>query len=204
MSRKQIKCLRLNGEAVRSILDDDKTQLRFALEKQDILGGTMTEAGFLAGIPEHPEYGGEVIKPPYNVGDILAVKETWVHFLRVDSAESVYFYRADGIPKVTIYDDNEIPIKDQTIQWEPSTRMPLEAARIYLRVTNIRAERLQDITLEDIGREGIWTSGTLFPREEFAMRYDRSLSKKKREMHSWNKNPFVWVVTFERCEKPEV
>lgn len=204
MSREQIKYVRLNGEAVRSILDNEKTQLRFAMNEQNILGGTMTEAGFLVGTSDHSDCGGEVIKPPYDVGDILAVKETWVRFLEMDTAKSVYFYRADGIPNKTIYDNNEIPLEDQTIRWEPSTRMPLAAARIYLRVINVRVERLQDITLEDIEREGIWTSGTLFPREDFAEWYNRSLPKKKREMYSWDKNPFVWVVTFERCEKPEV
>lgn len=184
MSREQIKFLRLNGEAVRSILDGDKTQLRFALKKQGFIGGAMTEAGLILGISERPDCGGEVIKPPYSVGTILAVRETWAR----DPLGTGYIY------------PTEIGRAGQ--KWEPSVRMPKAAARIYLRVTNIRIERLQDITLEDIGHEGIWTNGTLLPREDFAEWYDRSLSKKKREIYSWSKNPLVWVVTFERIEKP--
>lgn len=186
MPLEQVKYLRLNGEAVKSILNGDKTQLRFALKKQDILGGTMTDAGFLAGIAEHPDCGGEVIKPPYSVGSIIAVRETWAR----DPFSDGYIYPTE--------------ISGANQRWEPSVRMPKEAARIFLRITNIRAERLQDITLEDIEREGIWLNGTLLPREHFADRYNRSLSKKKREMYSWDKNPWVWVVTFKRCNKPEV
>lgn len=186
MSQKKIKYLRLNGEAVRSILDGEKTQLRFALKNQDIIGGTMTESGFLTGIPEYPDYGGKVIKPQYGAGSIVAVRETWAR----DPFGNGYIYPSE--------------IDGASQKWEPSTRMPNEAVRIYLLVTNVHVERLQDITLEDIEREGIWTSGTLFPREDFARRYNRSLSKEKREMYSWDKNPFVWVVAFERCEKPEV
>ena len=178
-----MKYVRLNGEAVRSTMNGEKTQLRFAVKNSADFDGMLTEA---VGEDGCLLLGGEVIKPPFDVGSIIAVRETWARNPFGDG----YIYPTE--------------ICGAGQKWEPSTRMPKEAARIYLRVTNVRVERLQDITLEDIEREGIWPSGTFFPREDFAERYDRSLSKKKREMYSWNKNPLVWVVTFETCEKPEV
>lgn len=191
MCRKEVKAIegmksiRLNGDAVRLVIEGEKTQVRIALKKQDILGGTMTAAGLLAGMPEHPDYGGEVVKPPYKRGEVVWVKETWAR-----SPDGIGFLYASNLTA-------------RGQKWQPSGRMPAEAARIFIKMISVRVERLQDISAEDIEAEGVWSSGTLFPRDEFAELYDRSLSRKKRVTCSWSKNPWVWVYSFEICERPQ-
>lgn len=184
MIDKEVKYIRLNGEAVSGILEGRKTQMRFALKKQDILGGTMTAAGLLAEVPESLNIEGEVIKPPYEIGDVIGVKETWAEL------DGEYVYKVD----------DAMPAGWHLIAWKSSVHMPKEAVRLYLKVANIRFEKLHDISMLDIAHEGVWLSGTLFPEVTFAEMWDGALSETKREKYGWSKNPFVWVVTFERME----
>lgn len=82
---------------------------------------------------------------PYKVGDILYVRETW-------SKDSYrYMYRANYSQNEKFYQDG----KEVKIKWKPSIHMPKEAARIFLKVKDIRVERLQDITEEQALREGV-------------------------------------------------
>lgn len=74
----------------------------------------------------------------YQKGDILYVRETW------KPAKNGYFYKADW---------EKESIADIT-KWRPSIHMPKEAARIFLKVTDVRVERLQDITEEQAVKEG--------------------------------------------------
>lgn len=83
--------------------------------------------------------------------------------------------------------------------WYPSIHMPKEAARIFLRVTNVRVERLQGISHGDLSKEGISADDNLM-RKQFREIWD-STTKDRR--HKWNANPFVWVIEFERIEKEE-
>ena len=99
--------------------------------------------------------------------------------------------------------------------------MPKEAARIWLRVTDVRVERLQDITPKDAKNEGV---GDLFyddigysdkdygtevdpeygvAKEQFAWLWDSTIKKAALDCYGWDANPWVWVIEFERCEKPE-
>ena len=71
---------------------------------------------------------------------------------------------------------------------------PREAARIFLRVTDVRVERLQDMQPYDIAFEG-------FRRQrDFKAFWDNTLKPKDRALYGWDANPWVWVVEFERCE----
>jgi hypothetical protein len=79
--------------------------------------------------------------------------------------------------------------------------MPKEAARIWLRVTDVRVERLQDMTDDDAEAEGCfdYTSTALgFPDV-----WDSTIKKSDLDRYSWQANPWVWVIEFERCEKPK-
>ena len=76
---------------------------------------------------------------PICTGDILYVRETW------KEAPNGYYYYED-------WQRNDIA---DITKWKPSIHMPKEAARIWLKVMNVRVERLQDITSEQIGREGV-------------------------------------------------
>jgi hypothetical protein len=122
-------------------------------------------------------------KPKYKPGDILWVRETWS---RDESGEYVY-----RINYGTTEDDSFPP---SMFKWKPSIHMPREAARIFLRVTNVRVERLQDITDADILAEGFKC------REDFIVFWD--ILNEKRG-HGWNKNDWVYAYTFEKISREE-
>jgi hypothetical protein len=151
---------------------------------------------------------------PICPGDILYVRETWEHFeccccegdehgncyqepqqSTLNKSCGCYMYRATD----EIYGD---------ARWHPSIHMPKEAARIWLKVTDVRVERLQDITSEQIGREGVEVE---YPhvlngeekRYAFSTLWNSTIKKSDLGQHGWDANPWVWVIEFERCEKPE-
>ena len=130
----------------------------------------------------------------YKPGDIIYVRETWCS----GYGGEAYFYLADKNTKreqkqLIDYDDRK---------WRPSIHMPKEAARIWLKVTDVRVERLQDISLEDCVREGIEASRTgIFAR--FSILWDSTIKKQFIAKYGWDANPWVWVIEFERCDKPE-
>lgn len=129
--------------------------------------------------------------PPYHQGDILYVRETWSHPI-VPSDKNRYVYRADEVA--------EDGFKNEAHIWHPSIHMPKEAARIWLKVTDVRVERLQDMTDDDAEAEGCfdYTSTALgFPDV-----WDSTIKKSNLDRYSWQANPWVWVIEFERCEKP--
>lgn len=137
--------------------------------------------------------------PPYQLGDILYVRETWCG-LPVNEAghfrgHPIYYYRADG----------DLRPEGWGGAWHPSIHMPKEAARIWLRVTNVRVERLQDIGYMDCIHEG--TPYKQIERDiikGFLNLWDSTIKKSDLDRYGWYANPFVWVIEFERCEKPEV
>lgn len=227
------KAILFNGDMVTATLEGSKSETRRPMKNQNILGGTMTAAGLLAGIPEHPEVGGEVIKPPYDIGDILWVRETWQEVYETEFNHDAPGYcvnikslipNFDDIPKIEagISSDSKcaamVPrmkyyvFKSSNIQyassthgllWKPNIHMPKQAARLFLKVNDISIQRVQDITSEEIAREGVWIPGCLLPTDEFAKLWDSTISEKKRDRLGWNANPWVWVVKFEKCEMPK-
>lgn len=153
---------------------------------------------------------------PICPGDILYVRETWCA-LPVNEAghmrgHCVYYYRADG----------ELRPEGWRGTWHPSIHMPKEASRIWLKVTDVRVERLQSITVEGAIREGAegekchHTNAGAFgctdcmntgwiepPQVEFMQIWNSTIKKSDIDRYGWNANPWVWVIEFERCEKPE-
>ena len=187
-----IKPILFNTEMVRAILDGRKTCTRRLVR-------------FLPG--ENPQWTGYIrdglmlyngrnepciMKAPYQPGDILYARETW------KKAPNGYYYYEDW---------QKDDIADVT-KWKPSIHMPKEAARIWLKVTNVRVERLQEITSEQIGREGVEVE---YPhalngeekRYAFSTLWNSTIKKSDIDRYGWNANPWVWVIKFERCEKPE-
>lgn len=97
--------------------------------------------------------------------------------------------------------------------------MPKEAARIWLKVMNVRVERLQEITDEQAKREGIqydecptgftWKQETdmhnCYTTQIGAMQalWNSTIKKSDLDRYGWDASPWVWVIEFERCEKPE-
>ena len=132
---------------------------------------------------------------PICPGDLLYVRETWCKGYLMNAKER-YYYKAD---------DN-----DFLCTWHPSTNMPKQAARIWLRVMDVRVERLQEITAESALTEGadkyIHANGTLNEDQtitSFIGIWNSTIKKSDLDRYGWDANPYVWVIEFERCEKPK-
>lgn len=130
---------------------------------------------------------------PICPGDLLYVRETWCKGYLMNAKER-YYYKAD---------DN-----DFLCTWHPSTNMPKQAARIWLRVMDVRVERLQEITAESALTEGadkyIHANGTLNEDQtitSFIGIWNSTIKKSDIDRYGWDANPYVWVIEFERCEK---
>ena len=180
-----------NMEMVRSILDGRKSCTRRIIKPQP--------QGYFE-VSEEPLYIYDTdgkqgkITPPYQPGDILYVRETW------KQAPNGYYYYEDW---------QRSDIADIT-KWKPSIHMPKEAARIWLKVTDVRAERLQEITAESALLEGtdkyIHLNGK-FDKNAiltlFMGIWNSTIKKSDFDRYGWDTNPYVWVIEFERFEKPK-
>jgi len=152
-----------------------------------------------------------LIKAPYQIGDILWVRETWQHAYDLDENDQEiegtgrYLYAAtDTSPFGSwVRDDGS---HTETMPWCPSVHMPREAARLFLRVTGVKVERLQDINHDDCLCEGLAECGGHSKEEDcdcIIMSYAKiwnALNAKRG--HGWDKNPWVFAHTIERTEKP--
>lgn len=161
----------------------------------------------------------ERVKAPFMPGDILYVRETWFEGYVLDFNENVIgedivLYRADDLSKY----DNELDTEE--IRWKPSIHMPRRLARIFLEVTEVHVERLQDITEDEAIKEGIraytkdgevfkyasnesqykWSEMPRNPIEPFKKLWDSCYNWPK----CWEYNPWVWVITFKKINKDEV
>lgn len=226
---KLIKPILFNTEMVQAILDDRKTVTRRLIKRSQCVLLDKKEPTAERGkcyIPfdsmTDAEYISSTFKPPYQKGDILYVRETWA-FMKCINCDGDYRRPENDPPcydtQAVEYDDGD-SISDgcfiyragcrtpERITWRPSIHMPKEAARIWLRVTDVRVERLQDITHIDIIMEGVKPeylnahSGEK-TRNDFSRLWDSTINKSKLNLYGWKANPWVWVIEFERCEKPE-
>ena len=215
-----VKPILFNTEMVRAILDGRKSCTRRLVK-------------FLSG--ENPKWTGYIKDgsmlyngrnepcirtQPYQPGDILYVRETWCA-LPVNEAghmrgHSVYYYKADRDLRPEGWRGN----------WHPSIHMPKEAARIWLEVTNVRVERLQEMKPVNVIKEGAYpdcwdclntygesgsqccygTEEQCSQCDEMMMEWEKlwtsTIKKSDLDRYGWNANPWVWVIVFERCEKP--
>lgn len=147
------------------------------------------------------------IKAPYCPGDILYVRETWKQATCCPAGggyalTDLFLYKADE----PINTDGMLVEE----KWHPSIHMPREAARIFLRVTGVRVERLQDIREDQAIKEGAEreyidadVSVSLSAKNVFADIWDNTLNSKDRALYGWEANPYVWCVSFEKISKEE-
>lgn len=188
-----------NGDMVRAILDGRKTVTRRLIKPQP--------QGYFE-VNAEPLYIYDTdfqqgrICPPYQPEDILYVRETWCDDRQFthDDTPGIYFYKASESD-------------DFTSKWHPSIHMPKEAARIWLKVKDIRVERLQEITEEQAKAEGaIDNRGFIHSpdneydqihtaKEHFGEIWNSTIKKSDLDSYGWDANPWVWVIEFERCEK---
>ena len=149
---------------------------------------------------------------PICLGDILYVRESVfqgvAHCLDVSGeTECVltndFEYYADGLHKKDHWKDKHENI---WMHRRPSIHMPKEAARIWLKVTDVRVERLQEMWASEASKEGIYFSKPTTADEmliAFAKLWNSTIKKSDLDQYGWDANPWVWVIEFERCEKPE-
>lgn len=218
-----IKPILFNTEMVRAIMDGRKTCTRRMVkpqpdEKHTYQLGIVTDSTekkevgcFGFGINE---YGGSIkyANPQYQPGDILYVRETWERF-ECRNCEGDERGNCSKEPKKSVLDKtcgcymyratDEI---SGDAKWHPSIHMPKEAARIWLKVTNVRVERLQEISGEDLIREGIDLFQSNYVRvafDEFENIWNSTIKKSDLDRYGWDVDPWIWVIEFERCEKPK-
>lgn len=177
---------------VRAILEGRKTMTRRVVKFKPIgyLGWVRNVFTHLFKLADAPL---KEMKCPYGVpGDRLWVRETFL-----DDGETKdrpqWIYRAD----------NENYPRHEGQNWKPSIFMPRAASRILLEVTDVRVERLQDITEEDARAEGVepdvdagYWKGYIFPGVyDSAKKSFASLWQSINGLGSWDQNPWVWVVS---------
>ena len=139
--------------------------------------------------------------PPYKKGDILYVRETYCpnYFDFVAQSGNKHGYKAD-------YDSAILSSDIPEPKWIPSIHMPKEAARIWLRVTDVGAERLRDMDKMDAVKEGINTRccvNLAHALTKFKKLWDSTIRRSDTGLYGWKSNPWVWVIESERCEKQD-
>ena len=223
-----MKPIIFSTEMVKAILDGRKTQTRRVIKPQPLSGlhnGKYRYDGIQDGVHalELLDDGGNptekyyaCVKPPYVPGDVLWVRETWCYLYDLDGNDQIiegtgkYYYAADKeLPPYSFYLRDDGTHRDFPI-WKPSIHMSKAAARIFLKVTDVSVERLQEISSRDCFREGIKVTvhnalppviGNKFTLAhfDFAELWDSINAK---HHYSWKNNPWVWSIKFERTEKP--
>lgn len=240
----EIKPILFNTEMVRAILEGRKSCTRRIVKgfiPNDAVWGytVFTPKGYIScrGIFGNA-YGETFFRLPYQPGDILYVRETfawcpcWDCGMHPEQGACTdpnriyhsgkkeygcYIYRASC-------EDNEYPSADT---WHPSIHMPKETARIWLKVTDVRVERLQDMKPVDVIKEGAYpdcwdclntygesgsqccyrTEEQCSQCDEVMMEWEKlwnsTINKSDLDRYGWHASPWVWVIEFERCEKPE-
>lgn len=236
-----IKPILFNTEMVRAILDGRKSCTRRIIKPQPQSGLCYTYAGSHKGCIgkwTYPNRGaheflGEEYKlpenikdeelskrwnPPYHTDDILYVRETWSEGYE----EGTYIYRAsDKLADLPTFKESSKLI------YHPSIHMPKEAARIWLKITDVRIERLQEMKPVDVIKEGAYpdcwdclntygesgsqccygTEEQCSQCDEVMMEWEKlwnsTIKKSDLDRYGWDANPYVWIIEFERCEKPE-
>lgn len=221
-----IKPILFNTEMVRAILDGRKTCTRRLVKPQPDEKHTFP-LGFVTDSTEKKEvgcfgfgineYGGSIqyAKPQYQPGDTLYVRETWMDYA------GLTMYKAD----CDIYRLDSLNFAG--FGWHPSIHMPKEAARIWLKVTDAKVERLQEMKPVDAIKEGAYpecwdclntygesgsqccygTEEQCSQCDEVMMEWEKlwnsTIKKSDLDRYGWDALPWVWVIEFERCEKPE-
>lgn len=186
-----MKPILFNTEMVRAILEGRKTVTRRVCK-------------FPADSAVTPMDFGCAKKPPYEVNDVLYVRETWRELIRPLGAPKEFDYKAARDARAV-----------GLFKWKPSIHMPKEAARLFLRVTDVTVERLQDMTLEDFLNEGIaidedetlrelniFDEANSLAKSKFINLWNSTLDKKS-YANCWSANPYVWVIEFERITKEQ-
>jgi len=225
-----MKPILFNTEMVKAILDGRKTTTRRLVKPQPLF--IELSGRWVWSIPKSKVHKGcctevcsasrewwNYLMPDqslYQVGDILYVRETWL------KADDGFHYKAD----IKVPSESEDLRNAYGYKWHPSLHMTKEAARIFLRVKEIRTERLQCLNNEDAIKEGLklpchrehddcsaythcltgYKDGKGSCIQKFINLWDSTIPKENHTdmyTYGWNNNPWIWVIEFERIGKEE-
>ena len=193
------KPILFNTEMVKAILDGRKTQTRRIAKLENIDCPYCEDYLVPYGWANDMEIGYQCInedcmhttsinqKPKYKASDILYVRETWNY----DEQNNKPYYKAD----FDLGSANALGMI-----WKPSIHMPKKYARIFLKVTNVRVERLQDITRKDVLSEGI-REHAVNQFHPHTCLFETLWNSTTKKGYKWEDNPYVFVYEFERIEK---
>ncbi len=200
------KPILFNTEMVQAILEGRKTVTRRVIklpkhveEQENGLYTLYAEGG--AYIDAKFETVKDYINPPYKIGDILYVRETWgIQSMKNYGKRVKFLFKAETnkeLKEVALSESRYDDMLKYSFKngWQPSLFMPKEAARVFLEVTDVRVERVQGITYEESLKEGLktrydgWTLG-------FKNLWDSTLKKEQLGLYGWDANPWVWVIEF--------
>ena len=186
-----MKPILFNTQMVQAILDGHKTVTRRLINPQPT-GKVKHFTGYKTDFWGEDKVDSrgvhvEILKPPYQLGDVLYVREKWAK----DPFGPGYIYPTE--------------IHDAGQPWKPSIHMPKEAARLFLKVESIEAQRLQDFLCcrNEIIKEGIPFDDYKAATKRFMTLWDSTVNPADKRNFSFVANPWVWAIGFERCEKPE-
>ena len=242
-----IKPILFNTDMVRAILDGRK-----GCTRRIVKGFIPNDAkwGYTAFTPKGciscrgtfaDGYGEKFFKLPCEPGDILYVRETWQCWRahRYEATADIRFRAGGDDVRLQFANGNTDSIDrldyDTFVhkwfchngEWKPSLFMPKEAARIWLKVTDVRVERLQEMKPVDVIKEGAYpdcwdclntygesgsqccygTEEQCSQCDEMMMEWEKlwtsTIKKSDLDWYGWSANPWVWVIEFERCEKPK-
>ncbi|MCS1814490.1 hypothetical protein MWK86_23985 [Escherichia coli] len=180
-----------NDEMVRAILGGNKTQSRRIVEEK--FYGRAVAAELLA---KHCPYG--------QPGDRIWVRETYrVHGKATDVATLVY--RA-SVRNSWTEQTHRVPVevcnKPVSEKWTPSIHMPRWASRILLEITDVRVERLHDMSEADAKAEGATPATYKITPPEAVYRVGfGDIWRSIYGQDNWLSNPLVWVIEFKRIQE---
>lgn len=204
-----------SGPMVRAILDGRKTQTRRAVKLRNVNGAIHSAQWRFShlGWDFHHDraqgiYTNTITGCPYGVpGDRLWVRETWASVTERDDLPARPMYEADpvlGACKVLYRASDDDGLTEQGFRWRPSIHMPRWASRLTLTITDVRVERVQEISDSDVAAEGFPLSGAdraslkcspppIAPRNQFVSLWHTLNAKRG---YGWTVNPWVWALTF--------
>ena len=209
------KPILFNTEMVQAILEGRKTVTRRIVKFPEGMTGRLPENQAEEPILFYPC---GIKRPQYKTGDVMWVRETWAYIDFAGEYGNGYVFKASDNGQH--WEENAYDWK-----WHPSLHMPREAARIFLKVKSVQAERLNEITVEDALSEGVARHGLYneqcyaggcyngdfetsckvceVPTNGFEKLWNSTIKPADLDRYGWNANPWVWVISFERTEKPE-
>lgn len=220
-----MKPILFNTEMVRSILDGRKTVTRRCIKglhkNAKFIGWKMDTGNKYAYSVATFAHNGFTTEytPKYHINEILYVRETFGYQIR--HGGKFITYKADG--GLYNYDCSKTgSVATSIIKWKPSIHMPKAAARLFLRVTDIKIERLQDIRYYEVFKEGIKSADVCNSKchnalpcatkqaasecsviDAFKALWNTTIKQSELDQYGWYANPWVLVYEFEVISKDE-